>query len=360
MANICEDPRRRCLPLAKWPAPDRRAWDAATSDGGLLGEAGLAVNWSAGTCSRVIQSYGRFLTFLEYRGELDHTRVPEERASRECVVAYVEELRQQCASVTVYGYILNLERALHVMVPDEDLGWLRRMASRLKARARPSRNKRIKLVPAENLFDLGMRLMQRALEADDLGLKRRAVLYRDGLLIAFLSTRLFRRRSFTNLEIGQHVVRVGDGYCLRLEPQETKNRRPYEAPLPENLTAYMDFYLERMRPVLLSGRTSDRLWITYAGTPMASDSMYLRLCKATERELGRPINPHLFRDCAATSMAIDDPEHIYILQPLLGHKSMATSEMHYNQAKAIEAARQYQSLIHRKRSEITRRSDRRR
>jgi hypothetical protein len=53
--------------------------------------------------------------------------------------------------------------------------------------------------------------------------------------------------------------------------------------------------------------------------------------------LGRPINPYLFRDCAATSVAIDDPRHIGIAWRLLGHRTPKTTEQYYNQARSVEA-----------------------
>ena len=49
--------------------------------------------------------------------------------------------------------------------------------------------------------------------------------------------------------------------------------------------------------------------------------------------------PHLFRDCAATTVATADPEHVGMIASLLGHTNGRTSEAYYNQAKCIEAAR---------------------
>ena len=142
---------------------------------------------------------------------------------------------------------------------------------------------------------------------------------------------------------------MSNEFVLRLEADDTKNHRPYEAPLPRILTSFLDRYLEVHRPILLGDRTHDFLWVTRSGTPLADSSFYIRLRKVTERERGIPITPHLFRDCAMTSVAIDDPVHIRIMQPLLGHSTMATSEQHYNQATAIDAGRQYQAMIERRR-----------
>ncbi len=58
-----------------------------------------------------------------------------------------------------------------------------------------------------------------------------------------------------------------------------------------------------------------------------------------------PLNPHLFRDCAATSIAIEDPEHVRISASILGHASLATTEKYYNQARTLEAGRLYQKSV---------------
>lgn len=84
--------------------------------------------------------------------------------------------------------------------------------------------------------------------------------------------------------------------------------------------------------------------------------VYRRLCRVTEREIGRPINPHLFRDCSVTSRAIDDPNNILAMATLLGHANMRIVEMHDNQAESIEASRQYQGLIATRRREIVNRT----
>jgi integrase len=70
-----------------------------------------------------------------------------------------------------------------------------------------------------------------------------------------------------------------------------------------------------------------------------------RITIRTLEGLGRAINPHLFRDCAATSIAIDDPDHVRIASPLLGHRSISTTENYYNQARGVEAIRLMQNVL---------------
>jgi hypothetical protein len=60
------------------------------------------------------------------------------------------------------------------------------------------------------------------------------------------------------------------------------------------------------------GTSSDALWLSMYGPPMTDNGVYNRIVARTREGLGQPINPHLFRDCAATSVAIDDPAHIGI------------------------------------------------
>ena len=62
---------------------------------------------------------------------------------------------------------------------------------------------------------------------------------------------------------------------------------------------------------------------------------------ATKREFGIRINPHLFRDCAVTSFAIEDPDHIPAVVALLGVRTLRVVEQNYNHASPEGAIRRY-------------------
>jgi integrase/recombinase XerD len=70
-------------------------------------------------------------------------------------------------------------------------------------------------------------------------------------------------------------------------------------------------------------------------------AIYLRVCKRTRDAFGVAVNPHLFRDAAATTLAIADPGNVRVAAPLLGHRTFATTERYYQQAKSLQAHRQY-------------------
>jgi integrase/recombinase XerD len=87
------------------------------------------------------------------------------------------------------------------------------------------------------------------------------------------------------------------------------------------------------------------LWVSKADRQMSRNGIYGRVVALTAARLGRRINPHLFRDCAATSIAVEDPDHVQITAGVLGHSSLSTSERHYNHAESLQAARRYQGRI---------------
>ena len=78
---------------------------------------------------------------------------------------------------------------------------------------------------------------------------------------------------------------------------------------------------------------------------MTEIAIYDRICKHTKEAFGAAINPHLFRDAAATTLAIEDPEHVRVAAPLLGHRTFATTEKYYQQAKSLEAHRVYVEVL---------------
>ncbi len=58
-----------------------------------------------------------------------------------------------------------------------------------------------------------------------------------------------------------------------------------------------------------------------------------------------PVNPHLFRDCAATSLAIEDPAQVRVAAQVLGHGAFATTERHYNLARGQEATESWHRAL---------------
>ena len=343
MINPTKDPARRCVPINEWPAKHRAAWEAALRRGSdLLEERGLASHWRPATSKKVASSYGRYLTFVALRGQLDPCGAPADVLGRDILGAFVAELEQQVAPVTLSQRLTDLHEAFRVMTPDADLEYLRKAARRKAALARPSRNKASRIVHPRQILELGIQLMNEA-EAFPGSAIKRACHYRDGLLLAVVAVRPIRLRNLASILIGHHLVHDGRGYVLLFDGEETKNHRPIERSLPSMLTPYIERYLSHYRPPLLNGSRSDALWISYLGRPLHNRSIYEAVCEMTEAEFGVRIHPHLVRDCYVTTIAWFDPRHIRAAPAVLAHSDPHTAERSYNQADMVTALNEYQA-----------------
>lgn len=175
--------------------------------------------------------------------------------------------------------------------------------------------------------------------------------YRDGLLIALLAALpTLRLANLTGLILGRTLLQQGGVWLIRIPAAEVKTRVAIEVPWPRMLTRHLTVYLSQRDWVLqLRNRESrhptNALWLTMYGLPMHDHTIYTRIMARTRAAFGHPINPHLFRDCAATTTAIEDPAHVRIAAPLLHHRSFATTEKYYNQAQGLEASRAVQHCL---------------
>lgn len=348
--------RRVAWPVEAWPEPDRRAWARASEPAGLLDDAGAADGWRDASRRSAVGAYGRFLAFLAARGALEPAAGPGGRVTPASVERYVAAVRASCASVTAASYVGTLGMTVQAMVPERDWAGLWRVQARLQRLTRLSRNKRARVVPAVDLVTLGFDLMAEAEGLAPAAPRQAALAYRDGLMIALLASRPVRQGNFLAIEIGRHLLRLGEGWLLRSEGEETKTRRPLELPLPAALDGALARYLGHVRPLLLElgrrrfplGRAraaGQRLWVSGDGTPCTAGALQKLLAKRTTARFGRVINTHLFRDCAATSIATDDPDHVLLAAQLLGHATLRTTERHYVVADTRVALGRHHDLI---------------
>ena len=78
---------------------------------------------------------------------------------------------------------------------------------------------------------------------------------------------------------------------------------------------------------------------------MSARTIYTRVTRRTAKVFGRSVNPHLFRDAAATTLALEDPEHVRVAAQVLGHSTFATTERFYRMSKIAEAVRVYDDVL---------------
>ena len=57
------------------------------------------------------------------------------------------------------------------------------------------------------------------------------------------------------------------------------------------------------------------------------------------------MNPHLLRDCAATSLSTVSPDVARAAAALLGHRNFSTTEKYYIRANRLEASRKLNAIL---------------
>lgn len=342
-----------CLPVTCWPSADRERWERALSPAGFLEASRPASTWSLARRRIAEQAYGQWLSFLTREGLLDGSP-PGERVTDDRLRTFVQELSQRVAPASASMMVGALSRMLDVIEPDRDWAHLRMVYNHLKRTAVPSRDKLGHMVRAVDLLELGVRLMDSCGEVRSQPIHV-ATQFRDGLLIAMLICCPVRIKNIAMIEIGDHLTFDGSQYLLQFSREEVKTGTAYAAALPLWLTPCVDSYLETHRPALqliAHGKpcaASGPLWMNRWGRIMKSSAIREQIKARTKHAFGKPVWPHLFRDCAATELVDIAPDQIGIAPDVLGHRSLATTQKHYIRATGMGAHRAVQDMLARAR-----------
>jgi integrase/recombinase XerD len=344
----------RRLAIAGWPGRDRALWEKGVEARGLFESADAGAGWSEGSRYKTAGGYNFWLSWLAAENLLDPYLGPADRVTRERAAAYIAELQADRAPYTVLCRVQELYDALRVLSPETNWDWLAQLYRTLRAQVRPVRDKVSRLKPVDELAALGERLIGEAETAPEWSARRRAVLFRDGLIIALLAYRPVRLRNLAMMLLGRHLMKVSGCWQILFAGDETKSHIPYEAMVPSALAPRLETYLEVHRPVLMRGERADgradappinagldAVWVSEVGTQLEASALGRRIVDHTRDAFGRSVSPHMFRDCAATSIAIDNPKHIGDASLVLGHAGHTMTEKHYNHARSLEASRRH-------------------
>jgi integrase len=297
----------------------------------------------------------RFLGYLSLYEPLALEASPIERVTIERIRSFTAHLAETNSPRSVAGSVDAVYKAARLIMPDRDWTWLKAVKARLY-RAAPRHASRGPVITSLQLLDLGQQLMEESMPAPRTPLSLGdAIRYRDGLMFALVAFIPLRPKNLTDLEIGRHIVRVGDGWFVIVPREETKTRTPIEFSVPEPLESYLVTYLNVVRPRLRGRRTCAALWLNRFGGAISYTAIGLMFRRRSASRLGFHIAPHDARDAAATTWALSAPERIGIARDLLGHSDLRTTIRHYNRARGIEASRAHGRVL----SAMRRRQDRR-
>lgn len=337
------------LKLGDWSPCERAAWFAARATAGPLARGGFAAHWRPATIRSVERGYGIYLSWLDHIGYLQPNALPTDRVTALLIEQFLDAYAPGRAETTVATVIRGIAYMVRATHPPKGLPWLTELAHRLTNSATPSRPKLPRMATTGELSELGFRLMETGLDqlADEKA--DGAQLYRDGLMIAALVARPVRLRNFSALRVGHNFRRRDSGYEATFTRKETKKQNVIAFPYPDWLTEPFDLYLHKVRPVLPAKPLQDDqgwLWIgRKGGQALRPTSVTVIITNTAQRHLGRPVSPHLFRDCAATDIALLDPEHVNITKDVLGHATLAASQRFYNQAASYSALARWEGVL---------------
>ncbi len=320
----------KALPKELVSAAETNNWMARTGPSGILSHLGPAANWRDDTIAFNWRSYLLFLGWLEHCSLFVGAAAVDSRLTTDLIIGFIEEMRRRGnAAATILMRVLALERVLAVLAPQIDRSELRLIIRNLPEGRDPSA-KRARLQETAVLVDLGISLMMHVEKPGTKLTRQLATMFRDGLQIALLALRPFRRGNFTAIEIDKHLVKRGETWWLLFEPDETKNGAHIEVPFPDELVLWLEKYLNVYRPLLAGSRYQGQaLWVSYWFTAQDDTSVYGQIVSRTEDAFGVGLNPHLFRHCLATSLAINVPDMVRISHVMLAN-DVATCERDYN------------------------------
>ena len=157
--------------------------------------------------------------------------------------------------------------------------------------------------------------------AEPLGLRDRCmleVLYACGLRVSELVS-----LTLEQLNPRQGVLRVfGKGSKERL------------VPLGEEALLWLDRYLQEGRPLLLKGAPSDVLFPSLRGEQMTRQTFWHRIkLHARAAMIQAPLSPHTLRHAFATHL-LNHGADLRVVQMLLGHSDLSTTQIYTHVAKA--------------------------
>ena len=150
------------LPFADWPEEDRKRWsDAIRSGADPFDDCGPAAHLAESSRRALQGSYGRFLGFVSTERNCLLECKPDVRVDRETVAEYVTWRRRACGDTAIAIDLHHLRLALGYICPSMEWSWLLTTTKRLTTQA-PRKHERRHQVTSEQLYALGIELMERA------------------------------------------------------------------------------------------------------------------------------------------------------------------------------------------------------
>ncbi len=333
--------KRIGLRFEEWPEADRLAWVAMFQKGHPLDGSGPLSHYRDASIINLRNAYSYWLAWIRSEAPSLLLEAPLTRITAERLVARRDAI-SHLAPYSVSGQLQALGRILHALDRDRPDRREKAVINHATARAERvgSERKRGRIVDTGVLLQAGLLQFRRHIAV--ISTDPKAALHcRDGLMIALLALMPMRRRPLVGLELGRSLRRTATGWQVVLCEADLKCGASWESAVPHILVELLSAYVDQVRPILAGAAQvpGDHLWLTKEGRAMEAAYFGVRMKELTLRLIGRDISCHLFRDCAATTLAVTSPDMARLTKGLLGQSSDRTATRYYNQATSLEAGR---------------------
>jgi hypothetical protein len=266
----------------------------------------------------------------------EHAAPPDDLVAPKTIRRFVTALKQAGnQGNTIATRLWEVRTALRIMCPQKDFRWITSPDGNDVRSLFPFERRLFKIYHPLRLYHWGLQLMDQALKIVDR--QRRAIQYRNGLIIAILAARAPRVRSLASIQLHVQIVRHDNRFRFVFRKADLKWRNALEYDLPESLTKRIEHYLREERPVLLAGKDHNWFWVGRGGDRLREIGIATMIRRQSGKDLEGAFGPHRFRHGAGTIAPMADPTRPGAVAAMLDH-SQAVSEKSYNIGRQQEAA----------------------
>jgi len=162
--------------------------------------------------------------------------------------------------------------------------------------------------------------------------------YRDRTILETLYATGIRKSELMNLTVAnvnleEELLRINGG----------KGAKDRVVPLTRLACSFLETYLKAIRPALLQGHASDRVFISQRAKPISKNALGELVEKyARQAKVGKHVTCHIWRHSCATHL-VRNKANLRHVQEMLGHRQLSTTEryLHLTITDLKEAHRKF-------------------
>jgi integrase len=157
-----------------------------------------------------------------------------------------------------------------------------------------------------------------------------------------------RISNLLNTDLTKNILRSHNGkdaaVALYYTPDQVKNDKTIEVPLPRATVKLLDLYLTKYRKLLIDAPCP---WLFPAanGHSKRLAVMSADVQRLMSDHIGFAINPHSFRHVAAKLYLTAHPGRYVDVQRLLGHRKLETTVKYYTEIEAEEVFKHFDAML---------------